>query len=454
MSVASRIISTIQGRGSWGPTDDRWYYPGGPYYGGYGTESGMSVSSENAMRLITVHNCVRVRAFTIGQLPCHIMELKGGMKRQATDFYLYELLHDQPNTWMTAFEFWAMAEAHLCLRGNFYVYKIGLPGRPVQMLIPLKDGTVDQITQNDDYTLTYQVRFATGEKKPIPGDKIMHFRGLTLDGITGVNPIEYARESIGKGLASERHLSRWFGKGMHPSAVIKHPLPLGVQAHRDRRKALEEKYQGNFLAAVNDSVKEIMTRKVHVLKDKDSVGDAVLKMIKKGVGALPVVDSQDKIVGIVSERDFVMLMAGVLTDELVEDYMTEKIIYTTPGTRIEGASKIMVRNKLRRIPVVGEERKTPHPEKEKIVGIVTATDVMQFLGANQAFNSSGNAEEILNTYISDIMEKNVVSVTARSRLGDICQIMEDKGMGGLPVVHSDELQGIITESDILRAFCA
>ncbi|HTX61549.1 MAG TPA: CBS domain-containing protein, partial [Methanobacterium sp.] len=217
----------------------------------------------------------------------------------------------------------------------------------------------------------------------------------------------------------------------------------------DKYKILEEKYQGNFLAAVNESVKEIMTREVYVLSDKDSIGEAIANMIKKGVGALPVVDSQDKIVGIVSERDFVSLMAGVLTDEIVEDYMTENVISTTPGTRIEGASKIMVRNKLRRIPVVGEERKTPHPEKEKIVGIVTATDVMEFLGENRAFNSNGNAEDVLNTYISEIMGKEVISTTKQSRLGDICQIMQDKGMGGLPVVHDDELQGIITESDIL-----
>jgi len=145
-------------------------------------------------------------------------------------------------------------------------------------------------------------------------------------------------------------------------------------------------------------------------------------------------------------------MAGVLTDELVEDFMTDKVITTTPGTRIEGASKIMVRNKLRRIPVVGEERKTPHPEKEKIVGIVTATDILEFLGNNRAFNAASNdAEEILNTTITQIMEKEVVATSTRSRLGDVCQIMERKGIGGLPVVSNDELLGIITESDILNA---
>ncbi len=72
---------------------------------------------------------------------------------------------------------------------------------------------------------------------------------------------------------------------------------------------------------------------------KKILDDAIDNMIKWGVGALPVTDSMDKIVGISIERDFVVPMAGKLTDELVEDYMTEKVISTTPGTRIEGAPR-------------------------------------------------------------------------------------------------------------------
>lgn len=221
----------------------------------------------------------------------------------------------------------------------------------------------------------------------------------------------------------------------------------------DKFKILEEKYHDNFLAAINESVKKIMAREVHYLSYKDSISDAVEKMIKHGVGALPVIDADEKITGIVSERDFALLMAGVLTDELVEDFMSKKVITTTPGTPIESASKIMVRNKLRRIPVVGEERRTPHPEKDKLVGIVTATDVLEFLGQSKAFNNmtSNSATEILDNKITEIMEEEVVTTAPNERLGAVCGLMEDKGIGGMPVVKDNELLGIITESDMLKA---
>lgn len=221
----------------------------------------------------------------------------------------------------------------------------------------------------------------------------------------------------------------------------------------DKYQILEKKHDSNFLSAINESVKEIMTRKVEFLNNKSSMGDALSKMLEKKVGALPVVDSKEKIVGIVSERDFAMLLSGVLTDEVVEDYMTSSVISTTPGTRIEGATKIMVRNRLRRIPVTGEERKTPHPENDKLVGIVTSTDILEFLGKNTAFEKmiTNNADEVLNTNISDIMEKNVITASTYTRLGDVAAIMKNEGIGGVPIVRDDELLGIITESDILRA---
>ena len=221
----------------------------------------------------------------------------------------------------------------------------------------------------------------------------------------------------------------------------------------DRYQILEKKHDGNYLAAINEPVREIMTRDVETLSNKNSIEDAVSRMLEKKVGALPIINAKENIVGIVSERDFALLLAGVLTDEVVEDFMTTSIIKTTPGTRIEGATKIMVRNQLRRIPVTGEERKTPHPENDKLVGIVTATDILEFFGNNSAFERivTNDAEEVLNTAIAEIMVKDVITTNTYTPLGDVCDIMENKGIGGLPVVRDNELLGIITESDILRA---
>jgi len=244
LSIVSRLARPkAMAQPGWGPTDDRWYNPGGAFYGGYfPTESGVSVDSNAAMRLITVQNCVRVRAFTISQLPCHLIEIKGNQKEHATDFYLYEKLHDQPNSWMTASEFWGMAEAHVCLRGNFYAYKMGLT--KIDQLVPIKSDAVTKVEQNDDFSLVYQIKFKDGSIRPIPGQKIFHLRGLTLDGVIGVNPIEYARETVGTGIASANFIGRYFSKGLHPGAVIKHPLDLNSSAYSNLRESLNKKYQG------------------------------------------------------------------------------------------------------------------------------------------------------------------------------------------------------------------
>lgn len=208
------------------------------------TSSGVSVNPDSAMRLMTVQNCIRVRAFTISQLPLFVMERKGDTRSKAEDFYLYELLHDQPNKWMTSSEFWAMAEAYVCSRGNFFAYKSrGTNGR-IRSLLPLSDGMVDEVKQNPDWSLTYKVRFNNGDVQELKQGDIFHLRGLTMNGYLGINPVEYARECIGLGMAAERFLGNYFGNGMHPGAVIEHPQALSAKSYASLRENLKQKYQG------------------------------------------------------------------------------------------------------------------------------------------------------------------------------------------------------------------
>ena len=120
---------------NYGPNDDRSYFPGGSYYGG-DLLGNLPITSESAMRQMTVNNCVRVLYNCISQMPCQLMEEVDDIKNKATSHYLYKLIGKHPNSWMTAPQFYGMAIVHICLRGNFYAYK-ARAGNKIMALYPL-----------------------------------------------------------------------------------------------------------------------------------------------------------------------------------------------------------------------------------------------------------------------------------------------------------------------------
>ena len=214
------------------------------HFGGGSTSSGMSVTSDSAMRLMTVHNCIKVLYNCMSQLPCHLMEDVDGVKRQAKEHPLYNVLCKQPNSWMSRSEFFGLIEVHVSSRGNFLAFKSKAKGQ-VRELLPIDPSRVLGIKQNPNWSLSYKITPAGGgDAKEYSQDEIFHVRGMSLNGYSGLNPIEYARESIGLGLASEKFLSRYFGRGVHPSAVVKHPQVLNAQTHANMRAVLKEKYEG------------------------------------------------------------------------------------------------------------------------------------------------------------------------------------------------------------------
>ncbi len=213
--------------------------------GGTSTSAGKAVSNDSAMRQATVYSCINVLSRVIGTLPCHMMERDGKSRYVASDFHLYNLVHDMPNEWQTAPEFWGMAISHQALRGNFYALKSRTAlNREIKELIPLAPDVVQKVVQNPDYSLTYNCVFPDGSRQEVPGSEIMHLKGMTLNGYMGVNPIEYIRESIGLGLATEEFGARYFGTGMHPGVIIEHPGKLSAPASKNLKESFGDAYAG------------------------------------------------------------------------------------------------------------------------------------------------------------------------------------------------------------------
>ncbi|KDF60136.1 HK97 family phage portal protein [Enterobacter roggenkampii CHS 79] len=208
----------------------------------YDTYTGKRVNSQRAMRLTAVFGCVRVLAESIGMLPCSLYQTTATGKKKATGERLHKLLSLQPNGYMTPQEFWELVILCLCLRGNFYAYKVKALGEVVELL-PIDPGCVAP-KLNSNWEPIYQVTFPDGTTDVLSQDDIWHVRIMTLDGLVGLNPIAYAREAISLGLATEEHGARLFGNGAVTSGVLRTDSELSDAAYARLKADFEEKHQG------------------------------------------------------------------------------------------------------------------------------------------------------------------------------------------------------------------
>ncbi|MFH8109765.1 MAG: CBS domain-containing protein [Candidatus Aenigmatarchaeota archaeon] len=116
-------------------------------------------------------------------------------------------------------------------------------------------------------------------------------------------------------------------------------------------------------------IKDVMNRNVIATKPEVSVREAAKIMTKYHIGSLIILEDE-KIAGIITEGDIIrkVIVEGKDLDETkVRDIMTEKVITITPDKTVEDAVKLMMEKRIKKLPVV---------DNEKLIGIITASDIM------------------------------------------------------------------------------
>lgn len=203
------------------------------------SSSGQAVNVESALRIAAVFACVRIISGAVGNMPTHIKRrIDERTRSNATDHSLWKVFHRRPNQWQKPAQFKRMMQAHVLLRGNAYAFiSRGVGGR-VLTLTPLNPDRM-KVRQLKTMELEYLYTHKNGRKETFPQRDILHLAGLSLNGITGLSVISYAREAIGLSAAMENHGATVFRNGANVSGALKFPKGAEISAEQHERLKAE-----------------------------------------------------------------------------------------------------------------------------------------------------------------------------------------------------------------------
>ena len=207
--------------------------------GGYSDEY---LTAEDALKVGTVYSCVRVISETVATLPCILYRrLADGGKERAIDHPLYSVLHDTPNLFQDATQFFEMMTGHVVLRGNAYAM-IGFKGGTTT-LTPLNPEKVKVKTAQGGAYKFYEYS-DSGAIMTIRPEAMLHIYGLSSDGLVGLSPIELAMRTVSLAKKQEVYADRMFTNQASPGGVLRHPGKLSKEAAERLKVDFERKYSG------------------------------------------------------------------------------------------------------------------------------------------------------------------------------------------------------------------
>lgn len=206
------------------------------------SSAGVNVTPDSSLRLITVWACVRLIAGSIASLPTSAY-VRNGLVRESypNPRWMYN-----PNPEQTAIVFWEQVLMSLLLYGNAYIALVRDNRYDVQELWVLHPSNVTPRRDGLNNKLQYHCHLDDGTEKILqPDSELMHIKGLSAPGsLTGLNPIQQAREAIGLGLATEEFGARFFAQGTSTNVVLESDQELSEEQLRRTAESWKRSHTG------------------------------------------------------------------------------------------------------------------------------------------------------------------------------------------------------------------
>jgi len=183
------------------------------------------------------------------------------------------------------------------------------------------------------------------------------------------------------------------------------------------------------LKTVNLKVEDFMTTAPIAVDHKVSFPVAVSLMANKGIGNL-IIKEDNKPSGILTEREILsyLVREGEIPIESMKDILTQSFVSISPKDSVSDAAKTMISKKKRLLVF----------ENEKLVGIITASDMLR-----------GFRKTAENPSLNNVMSTKIYQCSYNDSIFKAIKMMYKKRIGSVIVLKNDRPYGIFTERDLL-----
>lgn len=200
---------------TWGQIDELW----GTLFAGYRSKSGVAVNYRSALQVTTFLACVRRIAEAISTVPTKVYQKpRGGKRTEAFDHPLYDILDSEPNEWQDALQFKETLAVHCAVTNNAYAFINRVRGTIAELIPLIPTHVLPRIRL--DRSIYYRVTAPDGTQEDIEGSDMLHIRGLSWDGLNGLDAVKLLQEPLGLALAAEQTHAMLHANGARPSGVI------------------------------------------------------------------------------------------------------------------------------------------------------------------------------------------------------------------------------------------
>jgi acetoin utilization protein AcuB len=128
----------------------------------------------------------------------------------------------------------------------------------------------------------------------------------------------------------------------------------------------------------------------------------------------------------------------------IKEWMTKLPVTVSPTTPVSEARELMQRKRIRHLLVT---------ERERLVGIITDRDIRLNLPSPASSLSVWEINYLLaKLTVGEVMTKGVITIGPERRVAEAVRLLLEHKIGALPVIEGERVVGIITETDLLRAF--